>query len=72
MTEPLIQLACERLQIDEGALARKLEISSGCLRSWRRKTPRYAQLALAALIAGLDVEMVRRLYDIQRSGSSDT
>jgi hypothetical protein len=69
MTEPLIQLACERLQLDEGALARKLEISSGCLRSWREKTPRYAQLALAALIAGLDVDLVRRLDDLR--GSKD-
>jgi hypothetical protein len=33
--------------------------------------PRYAQLALAALIAGLDLEMVRRLDEMRRSGGRD-
>ena len=31
-----------------------LEVSVGCLRAWKRKgAPRYARLALSALIAGL-------------------
>lgn len=70
MTGPLTQLACERLRLDEGALERKLEISSSCLRSRRQKTLRYVQLTLAALIAGFDVEMVRRLDERRPSGTS--
>jgi hypothetical protein len=49
------------LHVDEVALARRLEVSVGCLRSWRRGAPSYAKLALSALIAGLDPEMIGRL-----------
>jgi hypothetical protein len=63
MTEALIRLACDRLQVAETALARRLGISLGCLRSWRREAPAYARLALAALIVGLDPEMISRLDD---------
>jgi hypothetical protein len=61
MTEALLRIACDRLQIDENALARRLGVSVGCLRSWRREAPPYARLALSALIAGLDPEMISRL-----------
>ena len=55
MTEHLIQLARERLQENETMLARRLEVSVGCLRNWsRRGAPRYARLALAALISNID------------------
>ena len=63
MTAALIRLACDRLQVDETALARRLGISLGCLRSWRRVAPAYARLALSALIAGLDPEMISGLDD---------
>jgi hypothetical protein len=66
MTQQLIRLACERLELDEASLARKLEVSTGCLRSWKREAPIYAQLALAALIAGLDMDLVCRLDNLRR------
>jgi len=65
MIGTLIRMARERLQLDEKALARRLEVSVGCLRSWRRESPPYAKLALCALIAGLDPEVVARLDNLR-------
>jgi hypothetical protein len=64
MTEALLRIACDRLRIDENTLARRLGVSVGCLRSWRHEAPPYAQLALSALIAGLDPEMISRLDNL--------
>jgi hypothetical protein len=49
------------------ALARRLEVSVGCLRSWRRDAPRYARLALCALIAGVDPDLVGSLANETQS-----
>jgi hypothetical protein len=59
-------MACERLQIDEFTLARRLDVSVGALRHWQRGAPAYARLALSALIAGLDPEKINRLDDLRR------
>jgi hypothetical protein len=41
------------------SLARNLGVTVGCLRSWDRKgAPRYVQLALCALIAGIEPEAI--------------
>ena len=61
MKLPLVRLACDRLQLDERRLARRLGITLGCLRSWEVEQPPYARLALSALIVGLDSELVSRL-----------
>jgi len=58
-------MACERLLVDETGLARKLGVSIGALRSWKRNPPPYAALALCALIAGLDPELVIRLDNLR-------
>lgn len=59
MSDKVIQLARKRLGVTDRELARQLEVTVGCLRSWDRKgAPRYAQLALMALIAGLVPEAV--------------
>ena len=72
MTDPLVRLACDRLQLDEAALARRLEISVSCVRSWRREAPAYAKLALCALIAGLDPQLVARLDALrERDNAAD-
>jgi hypothetical protein len=55
----LLRLARSRLQMSNLELARKLEISAGCVRSWdRHGAPRYARLAVAALIAGVDPDAI--------------
>jgi hypothetical protein len=55
----MIRLARSRLQISNLELARQLEVSTGCLRSWdRRGAPRYARLAIAGLLAGVDPDTV--------------
>jgi hypothetical protein len=55
MPDRLICLA--RTLVPDSELARRLEAAIGCLRSWSRKgAPRYARLALCALIVGLDPE----------------
>jgi hypothetical protein len=71
MTVPLVRLACDRLQLDERRLARRLGITLGCLRSWEVEEPAYARLALSALIVGLDSELVSRL-DASRRVSRGT
>jgi len=51
----IVPRVCDLLGVTAGELARELEITVGCLRSWnRRGPPRYGQLALAALVAKLD------------------
>jgi hypothetical protein len=67
MTDSLIGMACERLGVDEMNLARRLGVSIRGLRSWKRNPPRYATLALCALIAGLDPELVIRLDKLWRA-----
>jgi hypothetical protein len=67
MTEPLIRMACERLEVDEVTLAHRLGVSLGCLRRWRKGAPPDARLALSALIAGLDPEVISRLGDLRRT-----
>jgi hypothetical protein len=59
-------MACDRLQIDEAALAYRLDVSVGALRHWQRGAPAYARLALSALISGLDPERISRLDDLRR------
>ncbi len=57
MPDPLICLARTQLGVPDSELARRPGAAVGCLRSWRRKgAPRYARLALCALIVGLDPE----------------
>ena len=54
MPDKTIQLARRQLSLDNRELARQLGVTEGCLRSWDRKgAPRYAKLALMALMAGL-------------------
>jgi hypothetical protein len=55
MPDPLICLARTQLGVPDSELARRLGAAVGCSRSWRRKgAPRYARLALCALIVGLN------------------
>ena len=57
MPDRLICLARTQLDVPDSELAQRLGVSVGCLRSWSRKgAPRYARLALCALIVGLDPE----------------
>ena len=57
MTDKLIQHTRIRLGVSDPELARQLEVSVGCLRSWDRKgAPQHAKLALLALMAGLAPE----------------
>jgi DNA-binding transcriptional regulator YiaG len=59
MPDRFVRLARTRLDLTDLDLARKLGVSVGCLRSWDRKgAPRYVQLALCALIAGIEPEAV--------------
>jgi DNA-binding transcriptional regulator YiaG len=59
MPDMMIQRARTRLGVTDRELARQLGVTQGCLRSWDRKgAPRYAQLALLALMAGLVPETV--------------
>jgi len=59
MVDRHIQRARDALGFTDTELARSLGVTTGCLRSWsRRGAPRYAQLALAALIFGLDPDRV--------------
>jgi DNA-binding transcriptional regulator YiaG len=68
MTEHLIKLARERLQDNETMLARRLDVSVGCLRNWsRRGAPRYGRLALAALISNIDPNAL--VYESRRTSS---
>jgi len=67
MTDALIRMACERLGVNEVRLARRLGVSVGGLRSWKRNPPPYATLALCALIAGLDPELVTRLDNLREA-----
>src|ERR1700690_80719 len=47
----LIRRARSRLQMSNLELARQLEVSAGCVRSWdRHGPPRYARLAIAGLL----------------------
>jgi hypothetical protein len=55
----LLRLARNRLQMSNLELARQLEVSAGCVRSWDRDgAPRYARLAIAALMAGVDPDAI--------------
>jgi hypothetical protein len=57
MPDRFVRLARIRLDMTDLDLARKLGVTVGCLRSWDRKgAPRYVQLALCALIAGIEPE----------------
>ena len=59
MADPFIPRARQALRIDDRELARRLGVTVGCLRRWNRAgPPRYAHLALTALIAGLDPDWV--------------
>ena len=59
MSDMVIQRARTRFDVTDRELARQLEVTLGCLRNWDRKgAPRYAQLALTALMAGLAPETV--------------
>ena len=59
MPDLMIQRARTRLGLADRELARQLGVTWGCLRSWDSKgAPRYAQLALMALMAGLAPETV--------------
>jgi|HubBroStandDraft_3_1064219.scaffolds.fasta_scaffold168493_2 DNA-binding transcriptional regulator YiaG len=59
MPDRFVRLARTRLDLTDLDLARKLGVTVGCLRSWDRKgAPRYVQLALCALIAGVEPEAV--------------
>jgi hypothetical protein len=61
MPDPFVPLARTRLDATNLDLARNLGVTPGCLRSWDRKgAPRYVQLALCALIAGIEPEAVER------------
>ena len=61
MPDRFVRLARTRLDVTDLDLARKLGVTAGCLRSWDRKgAPRYVQLALCALIAGIEPEVVER------------
>ena len=61
MPDMMIQHARTRLGVTDRELARRLGVTLGRLRSWDRKgAPRYAQLALMALAAGLVPETVER------------
>ena len=54
MPDKTIQPARRQLGLAHRELARQLGVNEGCLRSWDRKgAPRYAKLALMALMAGL-------------------
>ena len=55
MVDCAVEGACKMLGIADFELSRKLDVSMGCLRAWRRNgTPRYGRLGLAALAAGVD------------------
>ena len=61
MPDRFVRLARTRLDVTNLDLARNLGVTVGCLRSWDRKgAPRYVQLALCALIAGIEPEAVER------------
>jgi hypothetical protein len=55
MPDCFVQLAQTRLDATDLDLALNLGVTVGCLRSWDRKgAPRYGQLALCAMIAGIE------------------
>ena len=59
MPDLMIQRARTQLGLADRELARQLGVTLGCLRNWDRKgAPRYAQMALMALMAGLAPETV--------------
>ena len=61
MPDRFVRLARTRLDVTDLDLARKLGVTVGCLRSWDRKgAPRHGQLALCALIPGIEPEAVER------------
>jgi hypothetical protein len=61
MPNHFIRLARTRLDATDLDLARNLGVTVGCLRSWDRNgAPRYVQLALCALIAGIEPEAFER------------
>ena len=61
MPDRFVRLARTRLDVTGLDLARNLGVTVGCLRTWDRKgAPRYVQLALCALIAGIEPEVVER------------
>ena len=54
MPDCFVRLARTRFDATDLDLAPNLGVTVGCLRSWDRKgAPRYGQLALCALIAGI-------------------
>jgi DNA-binding transcriptional regulator YiaG len=61
MSDRFVRLARARLDVTDLDLARNLGVTVRCLRSWDRKgAPRYVRLALCALIAGIEPEVVER------------
>jgi DNA-binding transcriptional regulator YiaG len=66
--DKFVRYACETLVISESEIARQLGVTPGCLRAWsRRRAPRYARLALAALIVGLDPDFIATLEQMVES-----
>ena len=61
MPDCFVHLAQTRLDVTDLDLALNLGVTVGCLRSWDRKgAPRYGQLALCAMIPGIEPEAVER------------
>lgn len=57
-----LRAACEAIGVDENELARRLGVTAGCLRAWKRNgIPAYGRWALSALVAGLDPSEVLRV-----------
>jgi hypothetical protein len=66
--DKFVRYACETLAVSESEIARQLGVTPGCLRAWsRRRAPRYARLALAALIVGLDPDSIASLEQMVAS-----
>jgi hypothetical protein len=57
MDKNLAKRTAAALNVEDLALARRLGISLGALRSWNKQPPEYARLALAALVVGIDPDM---------------
>jgi len=73
MADHFLRLARQCLRTSDLELARKLEISTGCVRSWdRHGAPRYARLAVAALMIGVDPDVPSRsLQPVPRVKDAD-
>jgi transposase-like protein len=55
----IVKATAAALEIDDRELARRLGVSTSTLRYWDRKyAPAYVRLALAALVAGLELDQV--------------